>query len=424
MRNTVKIKQVEIIQNRINVSFQPEGEWKELFCGNDFFAEYKTDITSVPKSIAIVPILGTLLPLSWLFDGEIIVDEIDRDYFECIPKVKAGFSEIYPHMEFGGKVSVGKIVENKIQNTKYAQLFSGGLDAFHTLLSNIDKKPVLVSIWGADVKCDNLDGWSVVEKHIKETSQQFSLEYEVVKSNLREINAEKLHSREELKRTGDGWWHGFQHGIGMLSLTAPLAYVLGLSTLFIASSCTEKDDITCSSDPKTDNFVRFCGCSVCHFGYESNRQDKTQLICEYARKHDQRIPVRVCWESSGGKNCCLCEKCYRTMLEFFAEGEDPRRFGFDYGDVVFSKQIRGLNTTAIKVKYLSESQAALRRNYKRNEVPKEIRWVYDKDFSKVGKYYQHKKKKTKLSRRIYLKSPKFIKKMLSKIVKLKNKLKG
>ncbi len=423
MPNTVTITSTKTAKNRIDISFETSGEWSELFCGNSFYAEYETDLSALPPSLAVVPLMGTLLPLSWLFDGEIILEELDKDYFECIPQVKAGFSEMYPRMDFGGKVTVGKIVENKTENTKYAQLFSGGLDAFHTLLANMDKKPLLVSIWGADITPDNENAWHVVEKHIKETKEQFSLDAEVIRSNLRELNTGKLHLSEELKKSGDGWWHGFQHGIGMLSLVAPLAYTKGLATLFIASSFTAKDKgITCSSDPKTDNFVRFCGCSVFHYGYESNRQDKTQLICEYAKEHHQNIPVRVCWESTDGKNCCACEKCYRTMLEFFAEGEDPRRFGFDYGDVPFAQQIEGLNRVETKVKYLSESQVALRRNYKRNEVPRTIRWIYDKDFSKAGIYYQHKK--MKLTRRIYLKSPKFAKKILSKIVKLKNKQRG
>ena len=422
MQNTVRITKTEIIKNRINVCFEVSGEWSELFNGNDFYAEYGPDMSTLPPSLAVVPLMGTLLPLSWLFDGEIIVEELDKDYFACIPEVKNGFSQIFPHMDFGGCVTAGKLVENKVENTKYAQLFSGGLDAFHTLLSNIEKKPLLVSVWGADIAPDNAKAWSVVEKHIKETTEQFSLDATVIRSNLRELNTNKLYIREELKKSGDGWWHGFHHGIGMLSLVAPLAYVYGLTTLFIASSFTEKDRVPCSSDPKTDNFVRFCGCSVFHYGYESNRQDKTQLICEYAKEHHQDIPVRVCWESTDGKNCCMCEKCYRTMLEFFAEGEDPRRFGFDYGDVPFAQQIEGLNRVETKVKYLSESQVALRRNYKRNEVPRTIRWIYDKDFSKAGTWYQHKK--MKLSRRIYLKSPKFIRKMLATVVKLKNKQRG
>ena len=204
MGNVVRITDIEIIGNKVTVGFETEGEWSELFCKNEFFAEYGSNITDVPKSVAIIPLMGTFLPLSWLFDGEIVVEELDKDFFECIPQVKAGFSEIYPHMNFGGKVTVKSVVENKIDNTKYSQLFSGGLDAFHTLLSNIDKKPLLISVWGADITADNENGWSIVKKHIEETAAQFSLNYEVVRSNLREINTALLHSREELKKVEMG----------------------------------------------------------------------------------------------------------------------------------------------------------------------------------------------------------------------------
>lgn len=42
--------------------------------------------------------------------------------------------------------------------------------------------------------------------------------------------------------------------------------------------------------------------------------------------------MRVCWESTGGSNCCNCEKCWRTILALYAEGENSREYGFDYTD--------------------------------------------------------------------------------------------
>ena len=32
--------------------------------------------------------------------------------------------------------------------------------------------------------------------------------------------------------------------------------------------------------------------------------------------------------SQEGDNCCMCEKCYRTMAGLWAEGENPENYGF------------------------------------------------------------------------------------------------
>ena len=78
------------------------------------------------------------------------------------------------------------------------------------------------------------------------------------------------------KYANDDWWHGFQHGIGLIGHAAPLAYLFNIDNLYIASSYTIKDKgkVTCASDPTIDNYVKFSDCHVIHDGYEYGRQEK------------------------------------------------------------------------------------------------------------------------------------------------------
>ena len=132
-----------------------------------------------------------------------------------------------------------------------------------------------------------------------------------------------------------------------------------------------------------DNFVRFCGAKVIHDGYEFSRQDKVHNIIEYCKDNNKNIELRVCWQSTGGRNCCQCEKCYRTMLAIFADGEDPRNYGFNYT----KKQLRQIKYCQDnKFNYIRYTDIQIRMKEKCNidEIPKELRWFYQMDIRKLG----------------------------------------
>jgi len=159
------------------------------------------------------------------------------------------------------------------------------------------------------------------------TKLHLLIEFTTCKTNFRSfIDEEKLEIL--VKESGDGYWHGFQHGIGMIGHAAPIAYSKAISKIFIASTFTIKDKVTCASDPTIDNYVKFCGCSVFHDGYEYLRQDKIRNISEFSKKNKIPFEMHVCWQSSGGKNCSACEKCYRTIIGLYAENCNPESFGF------------------------------------------------------------------------------------------------
>lgn len=389
--NKIIIQSPIVKNNRISYSYKVEGVWKEAFnLDEEFFIEYSCDIMNVPEGVVVVPLLTNVLPMAWIYDAEIIIPVCDEDFYNSVEDFKNGYIKMFPMMNFNGKLTVGKLQKNipVLQENTSAAFFSGGVDAFNTLVSHIDEKPTLFTLWGADVKFEDVLGWERVESHLKETSQDFNIDFVTIKSSFRRFLDEGMLTRKVVK-SGDGWWHGFQHGIGLIGHAAPVMYALGKKTVYLASSFTaaDKGRVTCASDPTIDNFVKFCGCNVVHDGYEFARQMKIHNIIQYANRTEKHIPLRVCWESSGGSNCCNCEKCWRTILGIYAEGGNPHEYGFVYG----SKQLEELahkmrykGNLTFETLYYDSIQKSMQTYTVKKELPKSIQWFYDVDLNQIN----------------------------------------
>jgi len=390
MKNRIVIDSPKIADHTIAYSYCVEGEWAEVFrAGETFFIDYSCDLSSVPEGVAVIPLLGNLLPVAWIYDAEIVVPVCDRDFYESIPAFREGYVAMYPAMAFGGKITVGNVQDNPAGNSsKAGAFFSGGVDAHNTLIRHAEEKPVLLTLWGSDVWLWDTAGWENVQTHLAQTAREFDVDFITIKTRFRSfLNEEKLCAR--VAASGDNWWHGFQHGLGIITHAAPVACSLGLTKLFFAStySPAEKGRLTCASDPTIDNFIRFCGVQVVHDGYEHNRQQKVHHITQYAKNTERKIALRVCWESAGGNNCCHCEKCWRTILAIYAEGFDPRDFGFNYPFFPALCQTIHVNVALLKVHrdtWYPPIQAALRKNYSILQIPKELRWFYRIRMDRLG----------------------------------------
>ena len=328
--NTMEVLSSEAFGNHVVFRYSISGKWSSCFSMNRIYEiSYPFDVESIPESIRIIPFLSQVLPVSWIWDAEIRVAACDRDFYDCLEKVKDGYKKMYPMYSFDGKLTVDSIEEHRKpeEGQKALVCFSGGVDATSTTLSHLAEEPLLVSLWGADVPWDDTEGWKPVEATIRKNAETLGLDQMTVQTSFRKLLREGVLNKCVLA-SGDNWYHGFQHGIGILGHMAPVAWHEGIGTVYIASSNIEGTVYTCASDPSIDNFVRFCGAKVVHDGYEMDRQEKIQRITDFSRKNGLQIPLHVCWEKRGGENCCHCEKCWRTILGFFAAGEDPKQYGF------------------------------------------------------------------------------------------------
>lgn len=334
MENIIRLVAIQKEKGKIVYKYNIQGEWEKVFRKNrEFFIEYDIDVSDVPDSILAVPFLANILPIAWVYDAEIQLDEIDKDFIECIDEVKRAYVEMYSKILFKGRIKLNKIRKNDFvgEENKSLLFFSGGVDATSSLINVRQEKPMLCTLWGSDIFFQDTDGWNNVQSQVIKTASTFELPYTFIKTSFRPILNYDVLNNEIAKPNHENWWHGFQHGIAIIAHAAPIAYLNRMNKIYIAAtkSLKSSEDFTCASTPTIDNNIKFCGASVLHEGVENSRSDKIRKICRYSKTNNKKLKLRVCWITRSGDNCCKCEKCGRTLLSILAEGYSPNDFGFD-----------------------------------------------------------------------------------------------
>ena len=380
--SSITLNKIKKNKNTVKYDFSYTSDMARFFSGEPFVIEYNNEINDVPDSILVIPFVSSVLPIIMVADVELHVPEIDKDFLGCIPELASGYETMFPETRFLGKVIPERIVETKtnIKTEEVAMFFSGGLDSVQTLISHIDEKPDLISIWGSDIKYDNEVGWNVLYDVLSNEASKLGLPLITIRSAFRLFDKEGELDRSFSKQLKDGWWHGVKHGIALIGHVAPLAYLYGYKTLYIASTNSVEDkNVRCASNPATDNKIRFCGTKIVHDGYEYNRQDKAHNIVEYCIKNETKIALHVCWKTQTGSNCCVCEKCYRTIFNLLVESADPKDYGFDKMNIFYktfnhNKLLLEICNHYNLMQYFGSIANRLRMN--RRELKKSKDWKY------------------------------------------------
>lgn len=383
--NTI-IKENSLLQFYYTVS----KDIKKYFRDTPFKIEYPESVESVPDSIAAIPFVCNVLPIIWMTDTVLQIPELDKTFYGSIPKIKAGYEIMYPEAEFKGSIKVEKIVDNHYGNTgKSAMFFSGGLDSAQTFISHLEEKPVLLAIWGSDIKYDNEEGWKLVEDVIAQTAEKFKVQKAIIHSTFREFDDEALLNCLFSPLLQDDWWHGIKHSLALLGHVAPYAWCHKINTMYIAASfCKADGKVRCASDPTIDNQVRFSDCQVVHDGYEYSRQDKIHNLSEFCKERKEYFPLHVCWQSQEGNNCCECEKCYRTMAGLWAEGENPEDYSFFKAKEALARMRFYVVSNSIKYSYAIRYQWPYIQNralenerlLRKKNYYNKFKWVLTADF--------------------------------------------
>lgn len=338
--NSIYVKDIKVYKNRVDVNLDVSDSIREYFVDDlHFFAEYTVDISSVPKSVLAMPILLNIIQLSWIVDAVVWIEEIDKKFYNSIPVLKNAFRELHPNMTLKGTLIAAKQVENFIEsdNNKLL-LFTGGIDATSTLIRIFDKKPMLFNTNGWYLKNSNESNevYDADYNAISTIASNNGLQSEFVKSNFAKFIKSEVVDNHFCRNAGTTWWFGFQHSLAFIGCAMVIAYAKNIDTIYIASSYTFGQYIRCVSDPRIDSCIECAGIKTIHDGYELSRQDKVKLIVNYQKETDREVILRVC--SFNTRNCCECEKCFRSMLALVAEGADNiEKFGFDLDDTLLNK---------------------------------------------------------------------------------------
>ncbi|MGL5903301.1 MAG: hypothetical protein ACRCZO_11515 [Cetobacterium sp.] len=410
IKNKIKLLNILKRDNRIEYILDIEGRVKTFFTSTNLKIEYNEDMSNVPNGIFNIPLITNILPVIWLTDSELYIEELDKSFYESIIEIKKGYIDMYPETEFKGSIIVKNIVDYKykVEKNKVCTFFSGGVDSLATLINNLNKKPDLVTIWGSDIKVENDKGWANVENEIKKIGKDFNLKNLIIKSTFRSFINERELDETFSKQLKDGWWHGIQHGIGLIGHAIPYAYKYNLEKILIPGTHTsEVGKIRCASYPTIDEKVKYGSGIVIHDGFENNRQKKIEIIGKYIKELKNKVLIRVCWQGTTGKNCSECEKCRRTIMGLIAEGINPSNHGF----LVTEKTIINIKnmwykdlSLPISTIYLwKDIQNKFKENSKYSEIDDELKWILKINFKKQS---DNNKKKIKMKK--YLKN-KFIK---------------
>lgn len=340
--NYIQLKDIHVDGNRIEYIYDFDEETKQYFFEEPFYIEYQIngtdiDMNSISKSSLAIPFVCNLIAFVWLKDIKLVVPELDADFYNSIHQFEKGYIEMYPDAQFKGEIAAEKLVKSNVsEKARKGLFFSAGLDAFCSLVQHLNENPVLVAIWGADVSADNLEGWKNLYGKLKIISAEYGLDLVTIHSSFRKVlNTGKL-SKKFDSWIHDEWWHAVQHGPAIIAHAAPLVHIFGIDIQYIASSfCPQDGKVTCCSYPTIDNYIKMSGCSVVHDGFELSRIDKVKVVSKYKNEYNKKVSLHVCWKREDGHNCCECEKCLRTMAEFWVIGEDPRDYGFRYDKKTF-----------------------------------------------------------------------------------------
>lgn len=330
----VQLDEVKVNKNRVEYYFSTSKDLEPFFkFYNSMFIEYDENIEAIPLSILVIPFVANIMPLMWITNSVLWVRCIDSRYYNSLYRVRDRYQDMYYNYKLGGTLIAAKVVENKYDvKRSSALLFSGGLDAISTSIRIANENPMLINIYGWYNDCiEQNDVFDSDEKNIYEFARNNKLDKQFVKSNFATIiNANKIDQKYK-KKIGDSWWHGFQHGMCFIGHAIPLAYKYNIEKIYIASSFTMGGERkSCASDPAVDIEVKFASGRVIHDGIELSRQDKVKLVVQRQKELNDKYILKVC--SFNEKNCCKCEKCFRTILGLVAEGvsrKELSKFGFN-----------------------------------------------------------------------------------------------
>lgn len=196
-----------------------------------------------------------------------------------------------------------------------ALCFSGGVDAFDTLLHGGQPVHRLAYVVGYDVGLRERRRAADVTALVRDVAQHVGCKSTILHTNLR---------RHPLpKRTP--WLRAFGGAV------AAIGHLLrgSIDRLLLSSDGLGFEHPEVGSRPSTDPLHGSDGLAVEHVAATVTRLEKLRRIAgePLVQRH-----LRVCWKNVGSKlNCGCCEKCVRTMLALDACGMLGRFPGFAYG---------------------------------------------------------------------------------------------
>lgn len=196
-----------------------------------------------------------------------------------------------------------------------ASFFSGGIDSFFTALKHPEVTHWLVWL-GFDMPIKHRPAFNRHCERLLDIASEFDKTLIAGATNLRQT------------RWRQAPWELLS--FGPLLGTAALLYEERFSQVLVPASFSIESLRPCGSHPLSDTLFSSSLMEVVHDGVEFTRLEKTAFLCQ----SDVALRnLHVCYRGQGysgqdDTNCCICQKCYRTMtaLELYGRLKDARLF--------------------------------------------------------------------------------------------------
>jgi hypothetical protein len=236
------------------------------------------------------------------------VDRTLRDNLEEAAGIAArfwGYSGPLPEAPLTDRVAAGST----------GVFFTGGVDSFYTLRTNLDRIRCLVNVHGFDIMLSDVDRFTRSNALLARVADLLSLEYVSVESNLR---AHPVFNSTNWEVT---------HIAALASVAHALAPVLG--RVYVGSSDVPPP---WGSHPSLDKLWSSAAVTLINDEIDVSRLDKVKVIADWP---PVAMTLKVCWENRSAElNCGVCEKCVRTQAQFAVAGRLGDLQTFPPGDLV------------------------------------------------------------------------------------------
>ncbi len=386
------IESVTVERNRVAITVNQE--FKKKYLLHDFFAEYdkKINLEPLPYAITSMPFIMNVVSIVWISGKDYYIDEMDSQLFYSLEKVKEVIKRMYTKTKWQGRLIPRKLVDTpnffdqKESNDRVALLFSGGLDSVTSSLFHRHQKQLLVTVWGHwDLPLHDKKLWAERKQELEAFGKKHGHENTFIRSNYYSfLNRQKL---DRISSEISSWRIFAVEGIGWAGLVAPLMLIKGYPVLLHGSTITWEFNFPAAANPFIDNNIKFAHARLEHDLFDMNRLEKCDYLCQLKKqkKISETPAIRVCEDPKLVGNCCKCQKCIRTILEFIVIGEDPKDYGFkvdtqkiiDQSKKFMSEHSNGATT----VWHFMHIQRKLQERYNRGEtIPEGLLWILSYNF--------------------------------------------
>jgi len=271
-------------------------------------------------------VAGFLIPCMYLGEDLHIDALISARLLGSIETIQSIMACWFPSQLKKVAVTCAQTYNNRLKkddNSNVACFFSGGVDSWYSVLKHKETISSLILIKGFDIRAENEQLWESAKETLEYVAQALGKRAVTVETNLREYA--DMHRCSWARKFEGIFWGKYLHGSSLAAVGLCLQNIFG--RIIIPSTESYANLAPWGSHPLLDPLWATENTTFIHDGCEANRMDKTKTI---SKSELALSRLRVCYDNVPGRyNCCICEKCCRTMLSLKLCGALEKATSFD-----------------------------------------------------------------------------------------------